>query len=399
MGDMPFFAASGCAFGRQVLSDDSHGHSTSPPIPLTPATTTTNSSDVTGLSVTISPVGTAIPSLVISGTNFTGATKVGFTTAAGDHAEVPGAPGSSMSVDSATKITVTDVPAAVINTDAIWYVRVYNASEWSTNDGNSTFGVEPLTIGPPKLFCQDSSQGNFGSLLIGRTDGKGGGGPNGLLSVNIALGLDHSLGSFPGAPSAPNQCTSAMSGSVTQPVNGQNCVQTDTGLPANALEEGLITGGSGYDGRLEKSRTPPCTRPNSSPHDLNDDVLTCFFTNGSVRVGDVGSASYGGDSVIVPEIFDSPRFFWVPIIGFPPNGKKWVSIQGFRAGFITDQPASATRNSPQATAENGLTLSGTKVRQVRVWFINDNALPETVAPKGDEVDYVGSGPKALVLVD
>ncbi len=373
---MPFYATPACSTGMQVLSTDSHGHTTPPVIPLTPSSATTNNSNLTNLSVRSTPVGTAVPSLVITGTNFRTpslVTQVGFTTASGDHFFVNVT--AAMINAGGTSITVA-VPASVINLPDLWYVRVLKGGLWSTNDGNSTTGVEPFTVGDERLYCMDSTTGNFGSLGIDRTPSISN--PNTLLSVNVADGIDHSLATMPGAPSAPNLCN-GVSGAVQAPVNGQNCVPTDTGLPANALEEGMITGIGSYKGRLDKPATPPCSRPNRSVsgYSLNDDVLSCFFTDPSIRVGDVTKSTYTGAPVISPAIFNSPRFVWVPLITDPPNGKKDVSIQGFRPGFITDQPASGTLNAPGATVgvPNGLTLSGTKVREMDIWFIHPNALP------------------------
>ena len=138
-----------------------------------------------------------------------------------------------------------------------------------------------------------------------------------------------------------------------------------------------------------------------SGYSLNDDVLSCFFTDPSIRVGDVTKATYTGEPVISPAIFDSPRFVWVPLITDPPSGKKDVSIQGFKPGFITDQPASGTKGSPGATVNvpNAFTLSGTKVRQMDIWFINANALPSGSNAEGHEVAYRGTGAKVIVLVD
>ncbi|HEU4812500.1 MAG TPA: pilus assembly protein TadG-related protein [Nocardioides sp.] len=397
---MPYYATPSCSNGQQVLSTDSKGKSTPPPIPLTPSSLVTNPLvDVTALSVTASPINVAIPTLVITGTGFTLATKVGFTTASGDHFESPSA-GSTMTVDSPTKITVTNVPTGVVNIDDNWYVRVFNANLWSANDGNATKGVQMLTIGDPKLYCLDSSQGNFGSLLIARQTGSGN--PNETLSTNVALGIDHALGLFPGAPNAPNECA-GLPGAITTAVDGQNCVATDTGLPANALEEGLLEGIAGNPGLLEAPPTSPCSRPNVNVagRSINDDVLSCFFTNGTVRVGDVTKSTYSGGSVINEAIFNSPRFFWVPVINAPPSGKKDVSIQAFRPAFITDQPASATLNAPGSTltSPNGLTLSGTKVRELRIAFLNSKALPESISAEGGEIAYLGFGPKVIVLTD
>ena len=77
--------------------------------------------------------------------------------------------------------------------------------------------------------------------------------PNTLISYNVALGIDHELGIMPGAPTASNLCN-GVTGAIQLPIDGQNCVPTDTGLPANALEEGMITGINGHPGRLRKTR-------------------------------------------------------------------------------------------------------------------------------------------------
>lgn len=399
MHTMPYYATPSCSNGQQVLSTDSKGQSTPPPIPLTPSSLVNNLTvKITGLSVTSSPLNTAIPTLVLTGSGFLKATKVGFTTASGDHFESPST-GSTMTVNSDTKITVTNVPSGVISIDDNWYVRVFKTALWSASDGNAIQGVQKLTIGDPKLYCLDSSQGNFGSLYVGR-DGKGS--TNATLSLNVALGIDHSLGLMPGAPNAPNEC-SGLPGAITTEVDGQNCVPTDTGLPANALEEGLVKGINGNPGLLERPATSPCSRPNVyvSGHSINDDVLSCFFTNGTIRVGDVTKATYSGGSVISEDIFKSPRFFWVPVITAPPSGMKNVSIQAFRPAFITDQPAYGTRNAPGSTltSPNGLTLSGTKVRELRIAFLNAKALPESVSAEGGEIPYLGFGPKVIVLTD
>lgn len=403
LGTLPFYATPTCSTGQQVLSTDSSGHASLPVVPLTPSTATLNTSNVTALSPTSTPVGTPVSNLVITGTNFTspapGVTAVGFTTASGDHFQVPIGAGTAV-INSATKITVVSVPAGVIAKDDIWYVRVLKGGNWSASDGNATSGVQKFTVGDEKLYCNLSDKGNFGSLMINRTPSISN--KNTLIYYNTALGVDHELSTAPGAPSAPKFCT-AGGGFVTGAVDGQNCLQTDTGLPANALEEGMITGSSPV-GRLRKPATPPCTRSNVtiSGYSLNDDVLSCFFTSSTTRVGDVTGATYVGQPVISPAIFDSPRFVWVPIITEPPSGaSQMVSIQGFKPGFITDQPASGTKGSPGSTVTvpNGLDLSGTKVREMKIWFINPNALPSGTNADGHEVAYRGTGAKVIVLVD
>jgi hypothetical protein len=402
LGTLPFYATPTCSAGQQVLSTDSSGHAALPVVPLTPSTATLNSSNLTALSPTSTPVGTAVANLVITGTNFTSPTSVtavGFTTASGDHFQVPVGAGTAV-INSSTKITVASVPPDVIAKDDIWYVRVLKGGNWSALDGNATSGVQKFTVGDEKLYCNLSDKGNFGSLAINRTPSISN--KNTLIYHNTALGVDHELSTAPGAPSAPSFCT-AGGGFVTAAVDGQNCLEMDTGLPANALEEGMITGSSPI-GRLRKPATSPCTRPTVTvgSYSLNDDVLSCFFTNTTTRVGDVTGNSYTGEPVISPAIFDSPRFVWVPIINEPPSGgSQNVSVQGFKPGFITDQPASGTKGSPGIItgSPNGLTLSGTKVREMRVWFIQPNALPSSSTAEGHEVAYRGTGAKVIVLVD
>ena len=271
---------------------------------------------------------------------------------------------------------------------------------WSANDGNATTGVQKFTVGDERLYCMDSVTGNFGSLGIDRTPSVGN--PNTLISINVADGIDHSLATMPNAPSAPNLCN-GVSGAIQSPINGQNCVPTDTGLPANALEEGMITGIGSYKGRLDKPATAPCSRSNVnvSGYSLNDDVLSCFFTDPSIRVGDVTKSTFTGAPVISPAIFQLPPLRMGPAHRVPPNGKKDVSIQGFKPGFIMDQAASGTLSAPGTTTgtPNGLTLNGTKVREMKVWFIHPNALPPIQSPAGQETEYRGSGAKVIVLVD
>jgi hypothetical protein len=401
--DMPFYAVSGgCSYGFQTISDNSGGPSGPPSIPLYPSTPTTNDAVLTSLTPSSSEAGVAIPSLRIDGSNLAGVTAVGFTTAAGDHVEVTGA---SLGV-TATQVTVTGVPTTVTNQDDLWYVRVFKDGMWSAGDGNATSGVLRLTIGVEKLYCEGSSSGNFGSLRIGRNPDVGG--PNETLSWNVADGIQPYLALFPGAPFAPNECRNLaqripVSNDEDAIQDGMNCVWSDPGLPANGLEEGLITGIGGVEGRLEEPSTSPCGRPNVSvlEQSINNDVLSCFFTDDSVRVGDVAKQAYSGPTgAISADIYESPRFFWVPLMRTDPNGTKRLSIQGFRPAFITDQPASGSRGSPGTTSPyNGLELNGTKVREMNVWLINPKALPESMVAEGEPIPYIGVGPKVINLVE
>ena len=71
-----------------------------------------------------------------------------------------------------------------------------------------------------------------------------------------------------------------------------------------------------------------------------------------------------------------------------------------RPGLVTDEPASSSMGSPTATPNaNGLTLNGSKVREMRVVFLNEKALPDVALAEGDETEYTGTGAKVIVLVD
>ena len=73
---------------------------------------------------------------------------------------------SSFVSASDTSITV-DVPTEVLPVEDVWYVRVFaNAGgKWSKTDSAQRF-----TVGPPKLYCDNSLEGNFGTIDIPRSD-------------------------------------------------------------------------------------------------------------------------------------------------------------------------------------------------------------------------------------
>ena len=101
------------------------------------------------------------------------------------------------------------------------------------------------------------------------------------------------------------------------------------------------------------------------------------------------------------DIYNSPRFFWVPVLDTDPStGKKSWPIIGFRPGFISDQSLTATHNAPGTISPlDGLSADSSGIREVKVILFDEKALPEFAPTVGGEADYTGSGPKALVLVE
>ena len=110
---------------------------------------------------------------------------------------------------------------------------------------------------------------------------------------------------------------------------------------------------------------------------INNDLLTCFFTNPNTNIADVISATYAGPPLISSDIYDSPRFGYVPVLKVQPanGGSKKYQIIDFRACFITDQAPSFVKGDGPGSASNGVTTDNNGVASVQVIFLNGNALP------------------------
>jgi hypothetical protein len=188
-------------------------------------------------------------------------------------------------------------------------------------------------------------------------------------------------------------------------------VDTDPGLAADAAVKGFIRGVGADPGRLRDLTSGRCEHPptpaNASvrvknlTYTINNDTLSCFFTDTTTTVGAVSSSAYAGGPVISADIFDSPRFMLVPVLEVEPSsgGSTTYQIVGFRPAFLTDQPNSATQSS-NASASNGLTIDPTgqgALESVQVVFINANALPPIDV--AETTAYAGDGLRVIRLVD
>ena len=422
-GVLPFYAVDGCDYGPQTISDpppsasglnlafptDNGG---AKPVSINPSQVIQNQSPS--------------PALTITGTDFTGgsadASEVGFFRNDGS-APVIVTPPSSV---TATEVKITAIPASVLSVEDVWWIRVYKGSKWSPVDK-----AVPLKVGGAVLECVGGAlQGNFGSLHLPRLDSSDSTG-DGWLPINIAEGLQTPLSlDFHRTATSPFTCVNGSNGAIassTSPpslVPFTNCVDTDTGLPATSATAGFVTGGGNgaktFVGRLNVNTTPGCGAdstdrnarwnttipvpgPGNTKYTINDDLLTCFFANGTTTIGNISQKTYTGGVVLTPAIYRSPRFFWQPVLGVDPSGggSNRYSIIDFRPGFITDQPLTATKSNMtlgSATTHNGFTISSGKVETLKVVFFNIGALPSP-----DEhtptVAYMGFGPKAIRLVD
>ena len=410
---VPLYAFSGCDYGGQTIAQPNHGHSVAGVLLSHP--TETNAADLTSLvtSPVTDPATIAYPapepsSLGINGSGLTNVTAVGFfesgATTSGPEPVVVGSGGFTIS-GGGSRIDIPDIPDAALDVQGVWYIRVKIGDDWSrVKTSSGTLKALPLTVGTPTLTCgQGSSEGNFGSLLLDNSE------VNGQwqdIAMNIADGLEHTLAVFPDA-AADWTCSSSQTQAVLWPEDGTNCVDTRTGMVANAAQAGLVDGIGSVPGKLTNVSPGTGCASSGAPattvvggRTINNDTLSCFFEDDGTNIGMVNSPLYTQPGpVISAAIFKSPRFVIVPVLGRQPDngGSLRYQITGFRPAFITDQTASSTKSTPP-TASNGLsTDKHDDIESVQVVFINSQALPPMES--SETTVYSGSGPKVVHLVD
>lgn len=425
---LPLYTYTTCDYGDQTIAQPTNGHaalivmlaypndtnaatfnaagSNPEPLVTNPATTTATTTATVPLDVQ-SPY----DSLVINGTHFTNVTDIGFFES-GDGVAGP-APvdlpitDSTVTAHSDTSISISHLPTAVTTVRDTWYVRLKIGGSWSQAvTSNNTLVAAPLQVGTQTLLCgQGSNEGNFGTLDLHNSAGPSGNADN--IAYNIATNVQHPLALFP-SPQSPWTCDQSTVGAVLWSNDGTNCVAVQTGLDLNAATEGFLTGVAGKPGRLTDissgtgcaSNGMPATRVINNVS-INNDTLSCFFTDDTTNIGDITSSTYSGGPVLSSAIYNSPRFALVPVLGAQPgngNSNKY-EIVDMRAAFITDQVASATRSTP-ATATNGVQMSsnGNSLASLQVVFFNANALPPP-PPDSGYTAYEGYGLKVLRLVN
>lgn len=431
-GALPMYAASGCDYGNQTLTDPAGG-------PAGPATASNlalgsapfNNADIDLIStpnppqIPVADPPALGPMLGLTGSGFHNppsghpqeawVTKIGFFLEDGaTYHVVDVVAGTRTNAD----VTIDNIPQAVASTEGLWWVRVFKKKVGDPDSAGAWSPVDeavPLRVGVAVLECDSgASDGNFGTLRLPRTDVVSAD----ELPVNMALSFQDplSLAIHAGA-NATGLCTPGLAGAVESDtpnpglMPGTNCVGTDPGLPANVATAGLITGQStsmGYvDGRLDAGNNPTnstCGRSDyvvdlgPKKYPVNNDTLSCFMTDGS-PLSTITDPAYSGSSKLSEDIYLSPRFFWLPVLAVEPSSgaSNRYSIIDFRPGFITDEGPASTKSSSNATSANGLIVQTTQVKQVKVVFFNIEALPGS--PSGPVSDYLGVGPKVLRLID
>lgn len=438
MKTLPMYISQTCRWGQQTIAQPTNGHSSDG---VNLASPNDNNTYIVESALSTNPASTASPPLVqmapavtsitVTGTNLDQVTQIGFFESDPTSPPAPVTMAKAQfTSQTATSITV-QLPSSVTSKQDTWFVRLFGinqknktTTEWTpvTNKGNSdkstNLAALPITVGNATLTCtQGSNSGNFGTLDLFNTTS---GAPSGQwqnIGYNIAKGLQYGLAPYPKTKLTPGNNYTCVDGqdnvAATWPGDGTNCVGTKTGLDSNAAQAGFIDGISGtYTGLLNTTDGEcPFNYPSGTTHQtvsptsvpINNDVLSCFFKNDTVTVGDVSSQAYSGGVVIDQSIYDSPRFVLVPVLGTTPDSgsSNNYEIIDFQPGFITDEPSTATR-ATGPTTYNGFTWSNNNksVSAVNVVFLNPKALPDPpMDPEGHYIPYVGSGRKVPLLVN
>jgi hypothetical protein len=443
---MPMYAVQGCDYGLQTLADPAGGFTT-PSVPTLAFNPHNNSTNlVAGSQVVRNNAGNAIQTIPMSSTGNT----LTFTASKFDKTRIvgffrgddpnplliqkqnafwltsdpaqnnlnPNPPDTGYDPGNAAQTITLNIPDAVAQTATVWWVRVFDGTDASGKWSKASEAL-PIRVGNAVLECASgSSSGNFGTLKFPRTDVVS----SNEIPANIAVGLQSPLKPTVhqwalANPDLAGLCSNGVDGALTAPngadtlVDGVNCVDTDTGLAANAATEGLVTGGVYGPGLLTTQNTKTGCDPTGgsanrvlpitgSPS-INDEVLTCYFTNGTTSIQDITDASYSGGPVLDSSILSSPRFFYVPVLAVEPasGGSNTYSIVDFRPAFITDESATLTsvKGAHTGSANNGLTVQGNDIKRIRVVFFNDDALP--VDGNIPVIDYLGTGKRVIRLID
>jgi len=425
---MPFYAVqgSGCDYGSQTLSDPANGHIQSIVPALAPPghdPLQISNASLTSATPYQFDVGVVGATITINGSRLAQVDRIGYFREPGDPAPqfVEATLGTANTNNNA--VTGAPVPTGVTNAAGVWWIRVFKPApgNWGWSPVSEAL---PIRIGDGPIACTGAaSAGNFGALKLPRDAG-----PSTWLPDNMAVGLQPPLSlavqtdplslplCTPGGPSVVYSDTSGPGLGI----QGTNCVDTDTGLSAQASTQGLITGSGSNPGRLVKDTTTAVPGRGCSPlhtnaerpvlggsYVINDDTLSCFMTNPSMPLSTIASPSYSGGAVLDPAIYDSPRFAYVPVVGVTPvaGGSLHFSVVAMRPCFITGEANTSTYNNEQfvdgsaASTNNGLTIPTTKVTAIQVVFINIGALPNSGGNATPGVILDPSGPLVPILTD
>lgn len=434
-GALPMYAVSGCDYGTQTIKDPAAN--VDPDVasglefPDHTNPTTDNPGTLSLTSPSDSQIDLVSPAAPVSELVSVHSSNGTFTKTNGNDlshysvTEIGFFKGSTVVAVPVTGVTASDawittVPASVAGVEGIWWIRVKvqgtNTPTGVLPQWSAMEKAVPFRVGIPELECEaGASDGNFGTLTLPRGDMNS---PGDFLATNISESFDDPLSlAIHGGADSSGHCTAGVNGAIESDIPnpglmpGTNCVDTLTGLRSNDATAGFITGldtSRGHvDGRLDATNSPTnpdCGRSDytielgSDDYLINNDTLSCFLTDDG-NLTSILSPTYNSGARLHEDIYDSPRFFWLPVLSVEAasGGSGTYSIIDFRAGFITNETEFATKASSDASGDNGFIVHANLIAQVKVIFFNSEALPATT--DGQVGDYLGVGPKILRLID
>jgi Flp pilus assembly protein TadG len=356
------------------------------------------------------------------------------------------------------------VPAAVYGKVGTWQVKLAVKQldgTWRYSQQDYAYTVQLPTVTQDLLGCarllktprnlQQGTPGNLNYSLKAGVDHPIAANPNlATLSLPSPLTVPNLLNSLSDATalvSCNNTLPNIYDNGGVHPT--PNCVMPEQG--ANTYKEftdGILgavdtvpadtsTNQPAYQtaGRLICTDSHPCqhsfTLPGFPGRQINDDKFTdfvdpdranllteaMFFNLDTYLMNDVPVAT--PQSVLLPSLYDSARFMWVPVISSPvaPNSANYYPVLTYRPIFIT-QDAPPGLDSVDMVLDlvdswvkallgidpgddHGLLLdaAGTTLRAMRFMTIEPSALPAVPDNyDGPITDYVGSGPRVVRLV-
>lgn len=381
----------------------------------------------------------------------------------------------SLNITGLIGTAVVSVPSAVVNKAGPWKVKVAVRNPtvlnpnppWTWSKLDTDFTVDLPLVTQDILGC--------GRMLKSPRNLQDGTGGN--LLLNLQEGIDHQIATHPqilttalpnpltlasllatlGGPTGLFQCNNSsvhvddIGGSLRNGLT-PNCVVVQKGAEAYAeftdgmlgvehtIPENTYTGEPAHvgAGRLVCTTSKPCREQvpltvGNVTRQVNDDEFEDFIVPGRANLLTASSffnlSTYllpgvpvlTPDSAIMPSIYESHRFMWVPVMSSPysPNDAGSYPVVTFRPVFITqDAPAGIgldgvdlvldlvdlwvrTALGISPSDDHGIVLNDAKdtLRALRFMTIEPAALPAAPADyDGPLSEYLGVGPKVVRLV-
>lgn len=379
--------------------------------------------------------------------------------------DLPSANVTGLSLLSLLGTGVVQIPSAVFNKVGTWKVRVgvkaVGSSSWVYSKTDVEFTVQIPGVTQDLLGCarliktprdlQVGTPGNLKYSLKAGLDHPLDYNPN-MLEINTSVANDvpsllNAIEDVTSLVSCNNQLPNIYDNGGVHPT--ANCVMPEQGANTYkeftdgmlGLSEEVPANNSTHQaafvapGRLICTDERPCKRSFTLPgfpgREINDDQFMDFvkedrkntlteamFFNLSTYLTP-GIPAVTPDSALLPDLYDSARFMWVPVIASPvaPNSANYYPVLTWRPIFVTqyapigieavDLVADLVDNWVKAllgidpAIDHGLLLDaeGTTLRALRFMTIEPTALPAVPEDyDGFITDYLGSGPKVVRLV-